>query len=294
MAMQKMAHPAGELAVAGAAKRHNVPYVLSTFATTSIEDVAAVGASCLLQLYVFKMRNISLSLVRRAERAGFKGIILTLDAPRLGSRKRDHNNSFKLPSHLELANFSTLHFENTQAANTSMLQTQFDPQLETDLSVSTLKWLLANTTLPVWAKGILRPDDAQRAVTAGIAGIIVSNHGGRQLDGTISSISALPHVVRAVRGRVPVLFDSGVRTGEDVVRAIALGASAVLLGRPVLWALAGGGEEAVHQLLNTFRTDIELAMCLCGARYVSEITRDLVVLPGDDLCRQCGDMRAKL
>lgn len=282
MAMQRMAHPDGEIAVARAAKQQGLSIVLSTFSTVSMEEVAQVGTNRLFQLYLYRNRAVSLSLIERARKSGYKGIVLTVDAPRYGRRQRDKDNAFHLPPHLTLANFSPSSTEDAISKSRkrlSALNLMGDLHFEQNLSPEILTWLVRTAKLPVWVKGILRGDDALIAVRAGAAGIIVSNHGARQLEGTIPSIQALPEVVEAVNGRVPVLLDSGVRTGEDVVKGCALGADAVLVGRPVLWALAEGGEKGVHDLLNEMKRTVDLTMALCGAPNTSRITKCMIKVP---------------
>lgn len=281
MAMQCMAHPDGEMAVARALKTLGLGLTLSTFSTVSMEDIAQVGPPRVFQLYLYKDRSISLRLVQRAKKAGYTAIVLTVDAPRFGRRERDRNNSFHLPPHLTLANFprsSTTKSIATAGDHESALD-GLSLQVDPDLSPEALRWLIRVSGLPVWVKGLLRGDDARIAVEAGAAAIVVSNHGARQLEGAIPSMQALPEVVDAVKGRVPVLVDSGVRTGEDIVRACALGAQAVLIGRPLLWALAEGGEKGVLDYFREMKNNVELAMALCGATSVKKITRDMVITP---------------
>lgn len=282
MAMQQMAHPEGELAVARAVKALGLGVVLSTFSTVSMEDVAAVGPNRLFQLYLYRDRAVSLQLVQRAKAAGYKGIVLTVDAPRFGRRERDRNNAFHMPPHLTLANFprkDTAEAMSRSEENGSALDDLNKLHIDADLSPAALRWLVRTARLPIWVKGVVRGDDARLAVEAGAAAIIVSNHGARQLEGTVPTMQALPEVVEAVKGRVPVLVDSGVRTGEDVVRACALGADAVLVGRPVLWALVDGGEKGVENFLGEMKDTVGLTMALCGATSIKKITKDMVIVP---------------
>eukprot|EP00177_Eucheuma_denticulatum_P006309 GFKZ01011502.1.p1 GENE.GFKZ01011502.1~~GFKZ01011502.1.p1 ORF type:complete len:367 (+),score=42.26 GFKZ01011502.1:101-1201(+) len=279
MAAHKLAHPQGECAVARAAKTSKIPMIVSTFATTSLEETIETGVTGLLQLSLFKDRNVTLEILRRGKRAGYKAVVLTVDVPVFGRRERDVKNKFHIPSHLKLANFEkgpSWHEANVKNSKSAL--ESLNSTIEADLSPEALRWVIRNAGMPVWVKGVVRGDDAMVAVNEGAAAIVVSNHGGRQLEGCIPTLLALPEVVEAVQGRVPVLVDSGVRSGEDVVKACALGASAVLLGRPVMWALARGGEKGVRQLLAGIRENVEISMKLCGARSVSDLTRDMVVL----------------
>lgn len=275
MAMQRMAHPEGEIAIASAAKKHAIPYTLSTYATSSIEQVASVAGPRLFQIYVYKNRSITQRLLKRAANAGYSVVVLTVDVPRFGKRPRDKKHKFQLPDHLQLANFSDTRV--TMRNNAPTLLDELAKSVEDNLTPPDIAWISETSNLPVWVKGILRADDAIRAVDAGAAAVVVSNHGGRQLDGAVTGLYALPEIVKAVGKRVPVLVDGGVRCGEDVVRALALGARAVLIGRPLLWAVAQGGCEGVDAYLKEIREEVELTMVLCGARQVNDITRDMVV-----------------
>lgn len=183
-----------------------------------------------------------------------------------------------MPPHLTLANFATGPSWKMRDNSTTSVLEALDDTIEANLSVDALRWVIQHAGLPVWVKGVVRGDDAITAVKAGAAAVVVSNHGGRQLEGCIPTMYALEEVVRAVQGRVPVLVDSGIRSSEDVVKACALGAKAVLLGRPLLWALARDGEKGVADLLREYQKGVELTMRLCGARTVDEITRDMVVV----------------
>lgn len=281
MAMQALAHPDGETAVASAAAAHQIPYTLSTFSTTPLEQVAAIPQAplqkhLLFQVYLYRDRQVTQRLVTRARHAGYVALVLTVDAPRFGRRTRDANNKFHLPSHLKLANFAT---KDAPSTNTSTALDGFSLAIDANLSFNDIAWLRDVSRLPVWVKGLVRPDDAVKAVDAGADAIVVSNHGARQLDGVIPTMRALPSIVKAVGARVPVLVDSGVRSGEDVVKALALGARAVMLGRPVLWALAQGGKEAVSKYLKDIRDEVELTMALLGTPDIKSITSDFVALP---------------
>lgn len=279
VAMQRLANPAGELAVARAAAKFQVPMIVSMMSTVSMEDIAQVGGMRFLQLYVLKDRALTLRLVNRAYNAGYSAIVLTVDTPRYGRRARDDGNAFTLPDGLVLAN---LQGEISLPKSKKSALTAFgEKYLDDSLSYKDLTWLIRNSPLPVWVKGVVRADDARLAVDAGAAVVVVSNHGGRQLDGTIAPITAVEEVVKVVGKQVPVLVDSGIRNPEDVVRARALGADAVLLGRPVISALAENGETGVENLLEHFRNGIRLTMALCGAPSCKDIVRNMVITEED-------------
>jgi (S)-2-hydroxy-acid oxidase len=279
-AFQRMAHPDGELAMARAAQSEQTPFILSTLSTTSLEDVAAAAGATLrwFQLYVFKDRALTLSLVRRAEAAGYRALVVTVDTPQLGRRVADVRNKFRLPSHLHLANFERQSEQaSLKTGAGSGLEKYTLDLFDRSLSWAGLRWLRSATKLPIIVKGVLTAEDAEAAVAHGMGGIIVSNHGGRQLDFVASTIEALPEVVAAVKGRVPVFLDGGVRRGTDVFKALALGAKLVFLGRPVLWGLSCGGEQGVRDVLRLLNEELLRAMALAGCPTVASITRQRVV-----------------
>jgi len=278
-AFARLAHEDGENGVARAAAAAGVTQVLSTLSTTSLEEVAqaAPDGTRWFQLYVFKDRGLTADLVRRAEAAGYQAIVMTVDAPLLGRRERDARNRFTLPEGLTAANLSSQLARIPSDGTDSGLFQFFASVLDPGLTWDDLEWLASLTTLPVLVKGVVRGDDAERAIEHGAGGVIVSNHGGRQLDTSISSIDALSEVAEAVDGRGAVLMDGGVRRGTDIVKALALGANAVLIGRPVLWGLAVGGEEGVRHVLRILREELDLAMALCGASNLEELWPDLLV-----------------
>lgn len=254
--------------------------MLSSWATSTIEEVASAGDGGILwlQLYIYKDRELTLSLVHRAEKAGYKAIFVTVDTPYLGKRLADVRNRFKLPSHLSMSNFSTstLAFAEGNYGNDSGLAVYVAKAIDPSICWEDIGWLKKHTHLPVIVKGVLNAEDAIQAVNCGVDGILVSNHGARQLDGVPATLTVLEEVVRAVQGSVEVFLDGGVRRGTDVLKALALGARAVFVGRPVLWGLACQGEEGVTELLELLREELRLAMALAGCRRVSEVTRGLV------------------
>jgi (S)-2-hydroxy-acid oxidase len=215
-------------------------------------------------------------LVRRAERAGFKAIALTVDTPRLGRRESDIKNRFALPPHLTLKNFEGLDLGHMEKTSDSGLASYVAGQIDRSLSWKDVKWLQTITRLPILVKGVLTAEDTKLALHAGAAGIIVSNHGARQLDYVPATISALEEVVQAASGRVPVFLDGGVRRGTDVLKALALGASGVFIGRPVVFSLACEGEAGVKKVLQMLRDEFELAMALAGCTKIKDINRSHV------------------
>jgi 4-hydroxymandelate oxidase len=220
-------------------------------------------------------RAVSASFVERAVDAGYSAILLTVDLPRTGRRERDIRNAFSLPQGLGYANLDARRRADTAEGPDPFAQ-NVNAQAHPGLGWADLEWLVAKSSLPVVVKGVVRADDARHAVEVGARGVIVSNHGGRQLDYAIASIDALPEVVQAVGRYVPVLMDGGVRRGTDVLKALCLGARGVLIGRPFLYALAVAGADGVTRMLEMLRQEIELSMSLLGARRLSELDENLL------------------
>jgi lactate 2-monooxygenase len=275
--VQEIIHPGCEAATARAAGSVGVPYVHSTAASTSIEDVAAANGDAprWFQLYYPTDRELALSFVERAEAAGFSAVVVTLDTLVLGWRPRDLGRAY-LPflRGIGLANYTSDPVFRRGLSGDS-LETTVEAWLaifaNPDLSWDDIAWLAERTDLPVLVKGVIAPEDARRALDAGVRGIVVSNHGGRQLDGAVGALDALPGVVAAVPPEVPVLFDSGIRTGADAVKALALGARAVLIARPAMWGLALGGEDGVRHVLKTFLGELDNALAMAGYRSHREL-----------------------
>ncbi|WJX46997.1 (S)-2-hydroxy-acid oxidase [Trifolium repens] len=277
-ALQKMAHPEGEYATARAASAADTIMTLSSWATSSVEEVASTGPGIrFLQLYLFKERNMVTKLVRRAENAGFKAIVLTADSPVLGRREAGIKNKFTLPSYVRLKNFEGMNLENYDKTKNSGHTSTVNGLYDQSLTWKDVKWLQTITSLPILVKGVLTAEDTRLAIQAGAAGIIVSNHGARQLDYVPATIMALEEVVEAAEGRVPVFMDGGVRRGTDVFKALALGASGVFIGRPVVFSLAADGEAGVRKVLKMLHNELEITMALCGCSSLKDITRDHVV-----------------
>ncbi|MCB9895137.1 MAG: alpha-hydroxy-acid oxidizing protein [Planctomycetes bacterium] len=286
MAYQRLAHEDGELATARAAAETGVPLIVSTMANVTLEEIAAAtGAPKWFQLYCHRDRAITEDLIKRAEAAGYGALVVTVDAPVLGRRLADERNGFDLPQGLTRANLdryegsgSLSQGEQVPALHPdpSHLAELFRTRQDASLTWKDIDWFMSLTKLPILLKGIVRGDDAKRAADAGCAGVIVSNHGGRQLDASIASARALPEVVAAVEDRIPVLVDGSIEWGADILRALALGAKAVLIGRPILWGLAVGGEAGVKRVLNLYAEDFKRAMQLAGCASVQSVAADLL------------------
>ncbi|MDE2772998.1 MAG: alpha-hydroxy acid oxidase [Gemmatimonadota bacterium] len=272
-AFQRLAHADGELATARAASASGTLLVASSLSTTPIEEIAATTNSPLwLQLYVFRDRELSLDLVQRARAVGCQAVCLTVSVPVQGNRERDARNRFRLPKGLEMANFrghEQVSFPGE--AEASGLESFIDKHLDPRLDWSAVGWLVRTAGIPVVVKGVLTREDARLAVEHGAAAVIVSNHGGRQLDGAVPTARALREVTDGVEGSVPVLVDGGIRRGIDVVRAVALGASAVLIGRPYLWGLAVSGQAGVEHVLGQLVGDVRRALALTGRTRLRDV-----------------------
>ena len=284
--VQGILHADADLASARAAASLGVPFVLSTLSSRSIEDVAhAMGnAPRWFQLYWGKDHELTSSMLRRAKRSGYSALVVTLDTAMLGWRERDLQHPY-LPFLLGqgLANYFTDPVFRSRLSETP----EGDPAAairlwaalfsNTALTWSDLGWLRQQTRMPILLKGILHSDDARRALDSGLDGIIVSNHGGRQIDGAIAALDALPAVADAIQQKIPVLFDSGIRYGSDAIKALALGARAVLLGRLYLWGLAVAGEQGVRDVVQNFLADFDLTLGLSGYKCCSELDGSVLI-----------------
>jgi isopentenyl diphosphate isomerase/L-lactate dehydrogenase-like FMN-dependent dehydrogenase len=279
-AFHKLAHIDGELATAHAAKNSGVPMTISSLSTTSIEDIAgSSGADFWFQLYVNKDREFTRQMVQRAEAAGCKALVVTVDTPVWGVRERDQKNGFHLPEGLSAVNLNGAAANGHLAKDGKGMGGAFGWMLDAALTWKDIEWLCSLTKMPVLLKGICRADDALMAIDHGAGGIIISNHGGRQLDGAPATIEVLPFVAEAINKKIPILVDGGIRRGADILKSIALGANAVLIGRPVIWGLAAGGQQGVEKILAIIKNEFDLSMALAGCRNISEITPDLVFRP---------------
>lgn len=287
-AMQRLAHSDGELATARACKEQGVIMGLSSFATTTLEEVgeACGNAPNVLQLYLFEDREHSNKMIQRAKAAGYKAVVLTVDTPLLGRRNLEIRNQFRLPEHLKIANFadtpedaskSSAAFFDGDHRNLPTGPVTFhshgpNPTLDWEELVPWLKQQAA--PMEVWLKGIVTAEDAVLAIEHNVDGIIVSNHGGRQLDGALATLDALPDIVVAVDHRIPVHVDGGIRHGSDIFKALALGADLCWIGRPVLWGLAYNGQAGVELCLSLLMEEFRLCMGLMGITKVADISRD--------------------
>lgn len=277
-AFHGLAHDEAEAATARGAAAGGTLMSLSTLSNRPMEEVAeAADGPVWFQLYVYRDREATAQLVRRAEAAGFSALALTVDAPVLGSRERDVRNRFHLPEGLAVANLPDAMADVVPEAGDSGLAAYVASHMDPSLDWDDLSWLVQLTDLPVLVKGIVHPDDAREALDRGAAGVWVSNHGGRQLDGGVATVDALPGVAEAVDDRAPVIVDGGIRRGTDVIKALARGADAVAVGRPVLWGLAAQGASGVTKVLDTLREEVEEALALSGCRSVEDPSPDLLV-----------------
>jgi 4-hydroxymandelate oxidase len=273
-----MAHPDGELAVARAASTSNSTMICSTMSNFPIESIVTENKKNVwFQLYVYKDKDATLALIERAKKAGCKALVITVDAPFLGHRERDVRNQFQLPSHLKMSNLQALdHAELPNKNGHSGLAHYFENLIDKSLSWRDIKWLKEHANMPIYLKGILHPKDASLAIEYGVDGIIVSNHGGRQLDGSIASIDALHAIVLAVNQQVPIIIDGGIRRGSDILKALALGAQCVGVGRPIIWGLSHSGQQGVESVLNILQSELKLAMALAGCASIADITNELI------------------
>lgn len=273
-AFHQFVNAGGEVATAKAARDCGLPMIASSMSSFSLEEIAQQSAhdSLWLQCYILKQRDLTKKLLERAATAGYKAVVLTVNAPVHGTRYRDLRNHFRLPADCRSGNFPG-------RAGDERLHEFAQAVLDPSVTWHDVEWLRSLTSMPVFLKGVLNPGDAHRAREMGLGGIIVSNHGGRQLDTAQAPIQVLPEIAATVDGAFPILIDGGITRGTDIVKALALGADAVLLGRPILWALAVAGEEGVRALLEMLKTDFDSTMKLCGCRTVEEIRRS-----GTDLC----------
>ena len=275
-ALHKMAHCDGEVATARACGALGVPMVVSSLSTTSIEEICAAARSPILfQMYIGQDRGFLTDLVRRVEQSGCVALQLTVDTPVWGLREREMKTGFCVPPDMSIVNLERKGDGPKGHTGVGIGET-LGWTITPSLCWKDLEWLCGVTKLPVMVKGICRADDALTAVRCGAKGIVVSNHGGRQLDGAPPTAEALPRIAQAVASRVPVLVDGGIRHGGDILKALALGATAVQIGRPILWGLAAGGENGVKRVIDILAQDFDRVMALSGCPTIASITRDLL------------------
>lgn len=271
-AFHRLCHPQGELATVQGANQAGAAIVLSSFSTVSVEEVTAAARQPVwFQLYFQADQGLTREMVRRAEAAGCKALCLTVDTPVLGARHRESRTSFALPADFKLPNLNL-----GSVSHRPVRSAIYSELLNPKLNWKDIEWLCSVAKIPVLLKGVLNPEDAARSLDTGIGGLIVSNHGARNLDTLPSTAQALPRVAEKVNGRVPVLVDGGIRRGTDVLKALALGARAVLVGRPYLYALAYAGAEGVARAIEILRTELMMAMALTGRTSISQIDGSLL------------------
>ncbi|GHO87768.1 alpha-hydroxy-acid oxidizing enzyme [Dictyobacter formicarum] len=262
-----LAHPEGECATAQATEQAGTIMIVSGFSSRTIEEIrASTQAPLWLQLYSYHSLEVTGQFVQRATAAGYQAIVLTVDTAHLGHREQDIRNNFQRSRFVPLANF----------IDNDVSETPLRHLVDT---WETVDWLRTVTHLPIILKGILTPEDALLALQHGVAGIVVSNHGGRQLDGAISSIEALPDIIQAVNGGCEIYLDSGIRRGSDVLKALALGARAVLIGRPIFWGLAVNGASGVYHILDLLHAELTMSMALSGRPTLSSLDPSLIKMP---------------
>ncbi len=280
-AFHALAHPDGELATVRAAASLGTLMAVSTFSNKSMEDIVAVRnevnkqAPLWFQLYPLRDRGWVRTLVQRAQAAGYAAICVTVDTAVSGQRERDLRTPLTPPPDMVLGNFSDFPLGSLNMNVRSLIQ-HVTHQIDPSFSWKDLRWLRSITSLPIVLKGVLRADDTAKAIDHGVAGIFVSNHGGRQLDGAIPTIRALPEIVEAAKGYAEVYLDSGVRRGTDVLKALALGARCVFVGRPIVWGLSVDGEAGVRHVLELLGHELSVAMALAGCATIADIDRSLI------------------
>jgi 4-hydroxymandelate oxidase len=277
-AYHKLVHPDGESETARGAEAAESTMIVSSFATERIDHVARAvpGASLWFQLYVQPDRGFTQALVQRAEAAGCQALCLTVDTPVLGARHRETRIGFQLPAGMSRANLESLSSATASSAHRPPEGAIYSEVLEPRLTWRDVAWLRSIAKVPVLLKGVLDADDARQAADAGVDGLIVSNHGARNLDTVPATVTALPRVAEAVAGRMPILLDGGIRRGTDVLKALALGATAVAIGRPYLYGLAVDGSAGVRRIVQILRTEFEMAMALTGRTSLAALDKSVL------------------
>ncbi|PLB42156.1 alpha-hydroxy acid oxidase [Aspergillus candidus] len=278
-ASQKLAHPDGELATSRAAAKHGICMGLSSYSNYSLEDVAAqgLGNPYAMQMCVLRDRSLTLQLLKRAEKAGYKALFLSVDVPVLGKRLNEYRNNYQLPEDMEWPNILS------NGGDTSN-RTEYDPSLDWE---STIPWLRKHTFLQIWLKGISCSEDIELAIQCGVDGVVISNHGGRQLDGIPATLDTLRECAPLARGRISLAIDGGIRRGSDIFKALALGADYCFVGRIPIWGLAYNGQQGVELAIEILRQELKITMALAGCRTISEIQRSYlsILRPDGKLCK---------
>ncbi|KAJ0421723.1 FMN-dependent alpha-hydroxy acid dehydrogenase [Aspergillus carlsbadensis] len=278
-ASHKLAHPDGELATSRAAANFGICMGLSSYSTTSLEDVILEGQGnpYAIQMCVLRDRSLTLQLLERAERAGYKALFLSVDVPVLGHRLNEYRNDFRIPPAMSYPNILS---NGTDRSS----RTDYDPTLDWE---SALPWLREHTSMQIWLKGVMSPEDVDLAIRHGADGIIVSNHGGRQLDGVPSTLDALRACVPAAKGKIPIAIDGGIRRGSDIFKALALGADYCFLGRAPVWGLAYDGQQGVELAIKILQMELKTTMALAGCRTIAEIQKSYlsVLRPDGELAK---------
>ncbi|KAJ5673783.1 hypothetical protein N7462_009222 [Penicillium macrosclerotiorum] len=275
-ASHKLAHPDGELATSRAAAKHGICMGLSSYSTYPLEDVAAqgLGNPYVMQMCVLKDRSITVQLLERAEKAGYKALFLSVDVPVLGKRLNEYRNEFRIPDDMAWPNILSYGGDSSD-------RTDYDPSLDWETAIP---WLRQHTSLKIWLKGVSTPEDVELAIQHGVDGIVISNHGGRQLDGVPATLDALRVCAPIARGRIPITVDGGIRRGSDIFKALALGASYCFLGRIPIWGLSYDGQAGVELAIRILAQELRITMALAGCRTISEIKQSyLSVLRSDGL-----------
>lgn len=276
MAFQRLAHPEGEIATAKAAEANNIIMVTSTLSTCSFEEIkVTTTSSSWLQLYIYKDREITKNLVQLAESYGCQGIVLTVDTPLYGKRIKELHHPMVLPSDFEIKNLEIAGL-NLKEIPLRKLPGHLASLLDPAIGWKDIDWLRSITSLPIILKGIINPKDMHIAIEHHIEAIVISNHGGRQLDTTLSAIEALRLARSSSDTNIEIILDGGIRKGIDILKALALGAKAVMIGRPILWGLGVGGEEGVKAVLTILKAEFDLAMALCGYTSVNQINEEIL------------------
>ena len=276
MAMQAMAHSDGEIATAIASKKSNTIMTLATSSNKSIEEVSPYNDKLFFQLYFAKNRKITEDMLAKCYKENYKAIVFTADAPRLGTREKDERNYFKMPDHLSLGNFKGTSFEKYDDYEGSSMNMHSDHLFDPTLTFEIIPWIKEKSKLPVLVKGILRPDDAIKCFENGADGVIISNHGGRQLDTAVPTLKQIKPIRAAIGKDKLLIVDGGIRRGTDILKCLALGANAIQLGRPILWGLGHSGQAGVELVLDLLLKEFIESMVLTGCKNLEEITSDLI------------------